>query len=445
MPPRRSSRVGAVAEHATSALSQLPLPLVLHIFSLLPVDCRLRCAEVCRGWRSVLLDRSLWTRLDLSPSSGVRTPQQHAGNALDALLRCAAARAGGGLQWLHIEMNYFTQEALLAVATANAGALLELHASDFEDDLGFTLREAQQLIAAAPQLRVFATVLVCEDVELQAARAALRNEAPFAALRVRHLYVDFPEGDEDAAGVVAFAADVAAHESLTGLFLEEAPLHVPAALDAVVDAALARRLHIVSLRNSHLTPASMPALVRLLSSDALTTLKCSRMDLLDAPAASMLAAALRANSRLTSLTLNYAGVFDDTAAGAELLGALTGHISLQVLHLRHNDVAAENRAAAGAALGALVAANAPALTYLNIPCCALGDIGLRPLFEALPQNTHLRTLYCYGNGMSKASARVVLLPAVRANTSLTTLWTGTGVLHVGAVEAEAIVRSRAAA
>jgi hypothetical protein len=91
MPPRRSARVAAVAERATSALSPLPLAIILYIFSLLPVDCRLRCMEVCRGWRSVLRERSLWTRLDLSHTSGVHLP--HGFRTLDALLRCVAARA----------------------------------------------------------------------------------------------------------------------------------------------------------------------------------------------------------------------------------------------------------------------------------------------------------------------------------------------------------------
>ncbi len=96
MPPRRSARVAEAEAPLTTVLSALPLPLVLHIFSLLPVDTRLRCAEVCRGWRSVLLERSLWTRLDLSEAPGVR------GAALAALLRCAAARAGGSLHTLFL-------------------------------------------------------------------------------------------------------------------------------------------------------------------------------------------------------------------------------------------------------------------------------------------------------------------------------------------------------
>jgi hypothetical protein len=92
------------------------------------------------------------------------------------------------------------------------------------------------------------------------------------------------------------------------------------------------------------------------------------------------------------------------------------------------------------AVFALLAANAHALQKLDVSYCNIGDAGLRPLFDALPRNTHLRTLYLGENGMSEAFARDVLLPAVRANSSLTMLWTG--VLHAAAAEAEAIVTRR---
>jgi hypothetical protein len=111
MPPRRSARAAGVAareaaarseartarivaagQHAAPALAPLPYALVLHILSLLPVDTRLRCAEVCRSWRAALEERSLWIRLDLS-ASGV-SPKRA---VTDELLRAAAARAHGEL------------------------------------------------------------------------------------------------------------------------------------------------------------------------------------------------------------------------------------------------------------------------------------------------------------------------------------------------------------
>jgi hypothetical protein len=421
---------------------------VLHIFSLLPVDCRLRCAEVCRGWRSVLSERSLWTRLDLSAESGVRLREREgvddALGTLDGLLRCAAARAGGELQSLDVEHDMVSAAARLEAVAANGGALCKLRVRVRLHGQWLELNEVEALLRAAPQMRVFrAGGVYCEDVD--AARRVLRNEAPFGPLRVQVLSA-FVEGTDEAA-VVSLAAAVAAHASLTAFLLSHAPLDTHAALDAVVDAALARRLEVVMLFSCRLSPASAPALERLLSSDALTTLHVYHVAplLLDAPAARVLGAALRANSTLTSLTLQQIGVFDDAAVAAELLGALTGHASLRVLSLRNNRAVHDaHQAAVGAALGALVAANAPSLTELDVSWCELGDDGLRPLFEALPRNSHLRTLGCNRanrDSITGAFAADVLLPAVRANASLRELIT-TDDGTEGEREAKALVARR---
>jgi hypothetical protein len=427
MPPRRSARVAAVEERATSALSPLPLSVVLHIFSLLPVDCRLRCSEVCRGWRSVLLERSLWTRLDLTTANGEPLAadgdagddetDHEEGGPYNALLRCAAARAGGHLQSLRVD-GRFSHAVLLQVAAANAGALHELHAST----LGFSTDEAVALLHAAPLLvELAAADVLCMDMDAPAvARRVLRSEAPFGPLRVQSLHVFFHLVEDDA-GVVAFAADLTAHASLRALQLDAMHLVTAAASDAVVDAAVAARLETVSLQSCQFTTASAAhALARLLGSDALTTLVWAQTYLrLDAPAAAAaLAAALRANSTLTSLKLYDAGVFFDDASGAAMLGALTGLASLQTLCLQRNHLIVPHQGAVGAALGALVAANAPSLTHLDVSGCGLHDDDLRALLAALPYNTHLRTLCVAENAMSAAFARDVLLPAVRANTSL---------------------------
>jgi hypothetical protein len=145
----------------------------------------------------------------------------------------------------------------------------------------------------------------------------------------------------------------------------------------------------------------------------------------------------------------------DPGAATALLGALTGHASLRTLDLSSNTINAENpaeAAAAGAALGALVGANAPALTELDVSACFLGDAGLRPLFDALPANTHLTKLSCIYNSLSDAFTCDVLLPAVRANGSLRLLSCVAAVQLGNAsadatqalAEAEALVAQRAA-
>ncbi len=246
--------------------------------------------------------------------------------------------------------------------------------------------------------------------------------------------------------MLTLAADLAAHASLQRVHLSLAPLATPAALDAVVDAALSREMVSLTLPNCSISPASAPALARLLGGGALTDLfiSCRGQQLLDGPLAALLGAALRANSTLTELSFVGMGFWRDTDAAAALLSALTGHPSVRTLRLAVNDVEAAHEAAAGAALGALLAANAPALTALGLSHSDLRDAGLRPLLEALSANTHLCALDVSFNGMSDAFARNVLLPAVRANTSLRTLSAGMGINDDSVREALELVAARAA-
>jgi hypothetical protein len=215
MPPQHGT--GASAEDAEApeaapptTLSSLPLTLLPAIFSLLPVDCCLRCAEVRRDWRDALLDRSAWTRLDLSAESGVRVRVEgnHGGGALDALLRYASSRAGGGLQSLDVDVQFVSEAALLEVVTANAGALRELrlcvreprvHELRLRRNVGDekldswlaaddALQSVEALLRAAPQLCILAAdTLQCDNVE--AARHVLRNEAPFGPLGACGIFV----------------------------------------------------------------------------------------------------------------------------------------------------------------------------------------------------------------------------------------------------------------
>jgi uncharacterized low-complexity protein len=150
MPPRRSARVAAVVERESSALPPLPHAVVLAIFALVPVDQRLLCRLVCRGWRAVLGDVSLWLRLDLTHESGGVTFE-----VTDALLRAAAARVGGRLQALDVsEAPAVTQKALLTVLRENALGLRELRACHGAADR-MEVVAVEALLRAAPQLRSF--------------------------------------------------------------------------------------------------------------------------------------------------------------------------------------------------------------------------------------------------------------------------------------------------
>jgi hypothetical protein len=323
----------------------------------LPVDARARCACVCRGWRVVTAEVSLWTRLDLSSSSGVRV------RVTDGVLRGAVGLARGSLTALDVSGRAdVTQATLLAVVTANAAALTELRAcSGFGRELYYATTET--LLRAAPLLRVLDADVSC-SIGPEATRL-LRNEAPFGPLRMHLFCGSFNElaAAEVEADATALAASLAAHATLSSLRLLHAPLTAPAVLDAVVDAVLLQRVRWLELYSCDLSPASAPALARLLSGSALTELAIwnGGEHLLDAPAAALLADALRANSTITALGMNGISLLSgDAEAAMTLLGALTGHPSLRMLRVCYNPVGARV-AAVGAALSALVAANTPAL------------------------------------------------------------------------------------
>jgi hypothetical protein len=310
--------------------------------------------------------------------------------------------------------------SLCAIAAANATTLQELCISvpGAGDAHGCRPPAILALLGAAPLLHTLEADVLCANAA--DAHRVLRNEPPFGPLRVRHLSVRARAATADA--FLALAADLAAHAWLASVWLLCMPLDAPGAMDALVDAALARRLSYVRLGNCNLSPASAPALARLLRGDSLAKLNISgaNMQLLDEPAATLLANALRANTSLTALTLVHMRLWRDAAAAAVLMGALTAHPRLRLLDLSANDpndggLPAEE---AGAALGALLLANTPALQTLHISWCGLGDEAMGPVVEALRHNTHLTKLDCSSNDMSAAFARDELLPAVRANTSL---------------------------
>ena len=266
----------AAADTALPCFSSLPLPVVLHIFSLLPADARARAAAVCSSWYWQLTARptawELWTELDLSETSGVTCTR---GNAA---LEGAAARARGRLRTLKLrdydavfQPHGFTFEAALRVVAANARLeeLAYVCVNDDGADVFTSVEELQELLAAAPALQRLTADVDTSDTAV--ARALLRREPPYAALRLHDLCV----GDDtaasplrSAAGVIALAEDVAACKSLRVLNLWHANLEAPAALAALVDAALTRELFGISLtRCTFASAVALPQLARLLADD----------------------------------------------------------------------------------------------------------------------------------------------------------------------------------
>ena len=246
-------------------------------------------------------------------------------------------------------------------------------------------------------------------------------------MRMWRLHI-FLRREDDAPAIRALAADLISHTSLQELSLgsNEDEVVIPAVtwLDAIVDAALTRRLRRVDFMDCAFTPASAPALARLVGGGALTNLGIcrTRNTILDEPGAATLCAALRSSDSIIELSFHDTHFWRVSAAGVEVIRALVTHPSLQKLSLAFETPATEaGKAAAGAALGALVAANSPALHELSLFQCQLSDAGLAPVFAALHLNTHLRSLNCRFTSVSEAFVRDAVLPAVRANVGLQTL------------------------
>jgi hypothetical protein len=213
-------------------------------------------------------------------------------------------------------------------------------------------------------------------------------------------------------------ADASLQPALKALSFFDADAAQPALMDTLVDAALARRLRELALHNgTH--PAAAP-LARLLAGGALTVLKIGpfsaavgHMPLFDVDGAALVADALRVNTMLTKLHLFGARLcLVDVRVAEVLLAALVGHPSLRELQIIDRETMAHDRDAFGAALAALIAADAPALHVL-VFCNSLGDDGLAPFMEALPLNRNLRKLNLRYNGMSEEFAHERLLPAVQ--------------------------------
>jgi hypothetical protein len=476
-PPRLLAPAPAPApapEPDPTCFAALPAPVALHIFSLLPPDARLCAAAVCRGWREALRERSAWAALDFSRCTWRVT---------DALLHAACRRARGRLAALDVSRCWdVTHAALLRVVAANAGALATLrlvndHEREGYDDAGATMDQVVELLRAAPALPELAASVDC--VCVAQAVDALRSGASdafgtagsagnLAALRCAALRCGFRfDRGAPSLGARAFADALAAHggrhAALGALQLDNAHLREGSSLDALVDALTGRSLLSVTrltLQGCTLPPTAAAALARALARAAggrgLAELHVTGGGALlgDAAGGSALRRALRAQrGALTCLTLRNVSLWEGklTAAGAALLGALTGHGSLRALDISCNSCGSgDARRAAGAALAALLAANAPALATLRASTCILRDVGLAPLLHALSANTHLRTLDISNNVPTTAFLRDALPAALAANGSLRRLAAcGRGFDEPGsqpwADAAEALVAARAGA
>ncbi len=276
-------------------------------------------------------------------------------------------------------------------------------------DAVLEVQDLAALLDAAPRLQVLNAQVAgkCEGL-----LPVLRNEPPYGPLRVSGLHARNSR-NEVTDDVLALAAAVAAHESLTSLHLEG--VEFARGLNALVDAAAERRVSSLTIMFCDLDAESVTALARLLQRGSLTKLEvaiCYRFPNADEASVLGLCAALRACRKLTHLMLTLnppTGV--SCRVLTELLEAAASLPALSVLDLWRS--VAQNRESAGRALGALLRANLPSLRTLSVHECFLTDEGMAPLLDGLAANTHLRELDCRCfNYTSREFERNRVLPAL---------------------------------
>jgi len=448
--PRGGAAGGGGAPSSFSfgaALASLPEQALIAVLLHLPLDDRLRCAEVCRSWRAMLAERSLWMHLDLASAS----------HPCDGLLRAAAARALRNVRSLDVSgvlhpAGRVSLEALCAVVAQNVG-LSVLHARGCGARGGLPMPTLRCLLQAAPRLRELHA-----DVSADAEEALeiVRSAAPFAPLRVRRLclrtsnhlplhhlnwmgYIETSffnpppawfQAAASPAGVpmLELLQDVLpAHPArCAGLALTFTEDHAP--LVASAEAAIAAKLTSLSWRGAR--AGGVALLTRVLQENAaLTQLDASALHLdcaAEAQAPSRVALnglcnALR-SSRLTALTLRDVGGSGRSPENAEavfcaLAAALAGHPTLQQLRLclplrPKLHMAHAPHPGVDAALASLL--TVPSLTSLELSGCCFMDEELALLAAALPQAPKLRVLDLRGSQLRTAFVRDVLAPAVQA-------------------------------
>jgi hypothetical protein len=396
-----------------TCIAHLPPVVVLRILLFLPADARARAMLVCCAWRDSLAHPAAWAVLDLSPESGVRQP------VTEDVLRGAAARARGQLVELNVDgcelrMSY----ALKEVVSANR-SLLKLSAVDGESFLPIVSVSslAEEFATAGPQLVSFRTSAGVGSLA-EAARI-LRGEAPFGILQPIDFSVVSCDREGDATVLAFCSAMSTAQTPMHQLCLRQVPLDVPGAYDTFFSASILRQVRGLRLIKCRLTPESLSALASVIRGGVLEYLDIDNHNrqLFDESTCGPVADAVAKSRTLTELVLFAVLLWEDEAAATAVLRALTGHPTLTSLSISYNRTRA-GQDTAGAALGRLIAANSPALKELKCDSSNLRDAGLRPLFEALPHNAHLRSLDITNNNVSHRFASEVVLPAVEANTSL---------------------------
>ena len=384
----------------------------------------------------------MWAHIDLSASCSVSPRFLAVSRLALALLRAACLRAKGDLQsveisgvhegddgvdnpfvlpWLDLGVP-FVQRWLDSASAADKASLRDLVAptSFWHDD-----EQVTAVCRALPLCRVHCFVYCTAEEALP----LLRREPPFALLTIDDFHAR--NGTEQA--LLDLASALSVYEGMDRLSLSASPLAARAVVDAVVDAAISGGIKDTFFGGCDLSQTALPALGRLLQSAGFGGLSVhnSGRTLFEGPALPAFFEALRKSKSLRMLWLEDVNLWADVAVATQLIGTLEGFKQGLWLSNNRTDGTPAMQRAAGECLARLIARSRN-LRILDLSGNALGETGLAPIFQALNGSKTLVELRLYQR-FSADFARDVVLPAVRANTSLRKL---EGVNTVDAYEEE---------
>ena len=217
-----------------------------------------------------------------------------------------------------------------------------------------------------------------------------------------------------------FAAALATRTGIELLFLQGGNL-AGATLEALARAVGTVGVEKISFYQCGLTRLALPALTLVFRSTVLRRFEIhlnGGASLFTGPDLPAFCDALRSNSSLKQIMLDNCDLWANPADAGMVLAALAARSTFFSLNLISNHVG-ETQAqqlTAGTQLAQLIIAGG--LKSLELNGCSLGEAGLAHIFAALSVATRLERLDLTGEEMSSAFARDVVLPAVRANTSL---------------------------
>lgn len=362
-----AARLNASPENALP----LPLHIICEIFLFVPPDQRLLLALVSRFWRAALDDVNLWTSVSLSRLLAcafrtpccVRSPKERVGSLLISM------SAGG--RRISISAGALSRGTVEVVVAENWRSLRLLNAC-------YSTTVPQEWRAtpweSVTRLRSFAPhATLVLDVNVTPREAVSVFSGANEWLHVR-LFVepDTPYEWPTDTSIVQLASVLAtAQPPLRELVLYYPPLDVPGALAAVVAVFKASRHSSLRLYHCSLGDSTDDLLPALYDGSLTSLVFCTV--LMQTPTA-LFVSALQ-SSMLTRLMLDSIGLWNDVSVGISVVRAVTIHPTSAYLDVAGNQTSQSS--AIGAALGALVAADAAPLATLVISSCDLGHAGRR--------------------------------------------------------------------